>query len=122
MSQVRDFLADDLGDLAIVNGDFATVADAAAVPQGIACRVGLFRGEYWLDESEGVPWLDEILGRNRDPLVVRALITDAIATTPDVTEVVGAALELDGATRLASIRYTVTTAYSTTVSGEIAAP
>ena len=110
---IRDFLSDATGDLAVVNGDFALVADAAAVVQGIAIRVKMVLGEYWLDEEVGVDWIGSILGKGRDPLVVRSLIKDAIASTPDVTEVVDVGFTLDAATRSATVSYVVLTVYST---------
>lgn len=100
------------GEWEISNGDFTTVAGAAAVPQGIQIRVSMFQGECELDESIGVPWLDDILIKGDDPLLVRALLSEAIAETPDVTNVVGADLQQDNTTRDASIAYTVDTVYS----------
>lgn len=109
---VRDFLMDENGDLAVRNGDFATVSDAAAVNQGIKIRTRMFLGEYWLDESIGVPWFQEILIKNADPLVVRELIREAIASTPDVVAVIGAQLQ-QLPNRAAQIGYRVQTAFST---------
>ena len=86
---------------------------ATAVVQGIAIRVKMVLGEYWLDEEVGVDWIGSILGKGRDPLVVRSLIKDAIASTPDVTEVVDVGFTLDAATRSATVSYVVLTVYST---------
>ena len=126
---VRDFFLDANGRLAVVAGDFALVGGATdaehidAVKQGIRIRVLLFLGEYYLDESEGVDYLGQILIRNANPLVVRELLRQAIASTPDVTEVVGAELLVDAATREASISYEVLTAYSAAaVSGSVEVP
>lgn len=115
MAAIRDFLLDSVtGDLAVVNGDFAVVADVDAVPQGIQIRVKMFLGEYWLDESIGVDWLGQILIKNPNPVAVRELIRLAIADTPDVVEVTGAALVMNSSDRSATITYTVRTIYSTT--------
>ena len=42
---VRDFLLDDSGDLAVVNGDLGFARGQVAVKQGIAVRVKSFLGE-----------------------------------------------------------------------------
>lgn len=105
-------MSDGLGDWSIQAGDFATVADAAAVPQGIQIRLGLFLSECYLDEAAGVDWIDSILITNADPLVVRGLLTAAIAETPDVINVVGAQL-IRLPNRDSSISYIVDTTYST---------
>lgn len=112
MAQVRDFKSTDDGEWYTENGDFATIADAEAVPQGIRIRVGMFLGECYLDESVGIDWIDKINIKNPDPLLVKLLIGAEIAETPDVTNVVGADLLLDRATRDASISYQVDTIYS----------
>lgn len=116
---IRDFLLGDDGDLAVVNGNFALVggetdeANQAAVKQAIACRLRMFLGEYFLDESVGVDYFGQILVRNPDPQVIRELLRQTIAGTPDVVDVVGADLLLDSPTRSASISYTVQSVYST---------
>lgn len=121
---VRDFRATEDGEWYTDNGDFDSVADAAAVPQGIRIGVGMFLGEAYLDETIGVDYIDSILIKNPDPLVVRALIGEAIARVPDVTNVVGAQLvDAEDGTRSASIAYRVDTIYSEEpLSGQIEVP
>ncbi len=123
---IRDFLQDASGDLAVVNGDFARAggdtveANQAAVRQAIGIRVKFFLGEYFIDESIGVDWLGQILIKNPDHIVVVELIRQAIATTPDVVEVVAADLVDDGDRRW-HIDYTVRTVYSSNpITGSIA--
>lgn len=111
---VRDFKGTEDGEWAVENGDFAVVAGADAVPQGIRCRLGMFLGECYLDEGAGVDYLGSILVKNPDDLVVRALLEEAIANTPDVTSVLGAQLDIDPLTREAAISYTAGTIYSET--------
>jgi hypothetical protein len=108
---VRDFKSDSDGEWVIENGDFATVADAEAVPQGIRIRVGMFLGECYLDESIGVDYIDSVFIKNADPLLVRSLIERAISGTPDVTNVIGAQLVNEGG-RAYSIAYTADTIYA----------
>lgn len=126
---VRDFKGDAGGEWVIENGDFAAVSGADAVVQGIRVRLGLFRGECYLNRAAGVQYLDDdetgaigIIGKNRDPLVVKGELSEAIADTPDVTNVVGAQL-VQGDDREASIAYAVDSVYSTEpVSGTVSTP
>lgn len=123
---VRDFLLNSDGSRVVVNGDFvragatddgAAGSDAlnqAAVAQGARVRVQLFEGEYWLDESKGVPYFRDILIKNPNPLVVREAIRSAIASTPDVVQVTGAALQGPSSDRKASILYQAVSKYSAT--------
>jgi hypothetical protein len=122
---VRDFLMDNTFALAVVNGDLAVAGGASiaanlqAVKQGIQVRVRLFLGEYFLDETVGVDWIGQILVKNPDPIVIRELIRTAIASTPDVVQVIGSDLIIRP-DRSAAITYTARTRYSVDlVLGEI---
>lgn len=120
---VRDFKSTDDGEWYVENGDFVGVEDEEAVPQGIRIRVSMFLGECYLNEGIGIDYIDKILVKNPDPLLVRALISRAIANTPDVTNVIGAQLTEDAETRQASIEYLADTIYGTnSVSGQIGVP
>lgn len=122
MAQVRDFKSTETGGWAVESGDFVTVADAEAVPQGIRIRCGMFLSECFLDESIGVDYIDKVLVKNPDPLVIRAEFTRAISGTPDVTNVIGAQL-VDEGDRDASISYAVDTIYSQDpITGQIGTP
>lgn len=119
---VRDFLETVTGEWSIVNGDFATVGGEDAVGQGVRIRLGMFLGECYLDEDAGIDYVNSILVKGPDPLVVRGLLSTAIAATPDVTNVIGAELQLD-ASREASIGYLIDTVYSESpVSGQVGVP
>ena len=71
--------------------------------------------EIYLDESQGVDYVGQMLVKNADPLVARALVQAAIARVYGVTEVVGAALVGPDADRNASIFFAIRTIYSTQV-------
>ncbi len=50
-------------DLTITAGSFDTVSDLTAVAQRIRDRLYTFTLEWFLDQSFGVPYLDQILGQ-----------------------------------------------------------
>lgn len=106
---VRDFLQDDAGNLVIVNNDLALADGLRAIVQGIQGRVSLRKREYWLDESEGVDWTGEILGEPRNPLTVKGILSSAIASTPDVTQVKNTAYTVDPTTRRGTVDFTAAT-------------
>jgi len=108
---IRDFLQNEDGDLAVVNGDFATVGGPDAVPQGIRIRVRSQFGEMYLDGAQGVDWQGSILVKGANPVVVRELIREAIVDTPDVTAAVGTQVQIT-ADRQGSVSYTAATVYS----------
>lgn len=110
---IRDFALDDSGDMAVANGDRATVSGLDAVRQACKVKVQLFLGEIFLDQSLGVDYLNQVLVKNPDPLVVRELIRARLASVADVTEVVGAQL-VKLPERGASLSYQIRTVYSAT--------
>lgn len=119
---IRDFLVDANNDLAVVNGDFATVAGPAAVSQGISIRVQMFLTEVFLDESIGVDWLGQILVKNPNPVVIRELLREAIADSPDVTNVIGTQVQMLP-NREAAISYQVASTYSSSpILGQVVVP
>lgn len=127
---VRDFLGTDDGEIAVVNGDFGVVRGPDAVPQGIAVRLRLFRRECLIDESKGVPYLDDeetgeegILTRPVDPLVVREVLREQVADTPDVIDVTGSGLVTDSATREAFVDFEAATVYGDQpIAGQVSVP
>lgn len=114
---VRDFAMTASGGWAVVGNDFAAVAGAAAVPQGVRIRAQQWLGEVWLDESKGVDYEGRVLVKNPDPLEVRAEFAAAVDDTPDVTAVVAAALDGPNAARGASLAIQVATIYSADPAG-----
>lgn len=121
VAQIRDFGLDEDGDMAVANGDMTTVADEAAVPQGIQVRVSFFFGECWLDEVQGIPYIDRVnedgtttkgilSNKNVDPRVVRELVREAVADTPDVVDVASSDLALSPE-RQARVAYAAATVY-----------
>lgn len=69
------------------NGELAVVKDAAAVGQHVRQRMMTFEGEWFLDTTAGVPWLDQIMGKNYDPTLAEAVVKAEILDTDGVTEI-----------------------------------
>lgn len=115
---VRDIQLSSDGDRVVVAGDYALADGAQAVKQGIECRLRLFRGEYWLDEQLGVDWLGRILVRSPDALVVKAELSRAILSTPDVTRVSSTAYAEDRPARRATASFEAASTEGTVV-GEV---
>jgi hypothetical protein len=102
-----------------VTGDFTIgqpwyVNNTQAVAQSISTRLKLWLGEWFLDQSDGTPYLTEILGEryNKTP---DAAIKRRILGTPGVTQLLSYSSSFSGsATRILTVNATVQTLYSTT--------
>lgn len=69
------------------DGNLAVARKAEAVAQHVRQRLMTFRGEWFLDTSAGVPWLDQILGKQYDPALAEAVVKAEILDTDGVTEI-----------------------------------
>ncbi|MDQ8034973.1 hypothetical protein CEG14_15540 [Bordetella genomosp. 1] len=81
-----------------------------AVGQAVKTRLALWRGEWFLDVREGMPWREEVLGERRTP-THDAAIRQRILATPGVTEIAGYESRLDPESRRLSVRATLNTLY-----------
>lgn len=102
------FLAED-GNLSMAEG-------AEAVGQHVRQRLGFFQGEWFLDTTAGMPWLDDILGRRYNPALAEAVVKAEITATHGVTEITSFSVSFARRTRGLIIRdVEVLTTYDETV-------
>ncbi len=94
------------------NGELAVVRNAEAVGQHVRQRLKTFEGEWFLDTTAGVPWLDEILGRAYDPALAEAVIKGEVLDTDAVTEITSFSVRFDRQRRaLEAFGLTILTEY-----------
>ena len=72
-----DLFIDDDGSLVLVEGD-------DAIAQHLAVRFRFIFKEWFLDQRIGVPMFEEILIKNPDLSLARALYNELILTTPGI--------------------------------------
>lgn len=80
------------------------------VGQSVQTRLLLWRGEWFLDTSEGTPWLQNILGTRTKPVYDLA-IQERILATPGVKSIVSYTSQLQPGRKLL-VQCTVDTIYS----------
>src|SRR5690606_14000535 len=61
--------------------------DIEASAQAIAIRLKTLAGECFMDEKIGIPYLSQILGKKREPRLLRRLIAKEIQSIPNVKEI-----------------------------------
>jgi len=69
------------------SGNIAVAANPYAIAQNVACACRLFLGELWYDTTQGVPYLQQILGLRPPPEFVKAQLTKASLSVPEVVQV-----------------------------------
>lgn len=86
------------------DGNLAWVKNAEAVGQHARQRLQTYEGEWFLDTSAGVPWLEQILGKAYDPALAEAVVKAEILETNGVTGIEGFSVSFDRGTRRLNIR------------------
>lgn len=84
-----------------------------AVGQAVKTKLLLWREEWFLDTTEGTPYLTEILGKNQQGAYDLA-IRERILDTTGVKEILSYLSELDRATRALVVTATIDTIYGQT--------
>lgn len=99
-----DLRLDAAHDIVIAkNGDLELVDGAARVAQQIKVTLLAFLGEWFLDTSFGVPYLEQILVKNPRMGTVNALLRARIVDVPNVLRVRRLDLQFNRAARRLSV-------------------
>ena len=107
---MNDFLTDIVGDLTISNRDLTPVTGVDAIRQHIEIRLRTFLGEWFLDTTVGVPYIQEVFStKTPDTDLIRSIIRREVAKTPGVVSADTLDVSLDTATRNLSIELSATT-------------
>ncbi|BBR58919.1 hypothetical protein [Klebsiella sp. WP4-W18-ESBL-05] len=80
-----DIMQDDDGVI-LRNGDFVLDGGIDGVAQQAEIRVSTNKGEWWLDETQGLPWTPGILASKLPASIVSNMINAEARRTPAVTD------------------------------------
>lgn len=70
------------------SGDIAMARNPYSIAQDVASAARLFAGELWYDTAKGVPYFEQILGKQPPLQLVKARIAAAAKTVPEVVRAV----------------------------------
>lgn len=106
------------GDYALINGKFQFVSGAEHTKNRISQRFKFFRGEWWFDPRQGIPYRRDVFVKNPNLLVVKALFQQVLKTTPGVKALIKSNLTLDKATRKLTYSWEVIGTNDERITGE----
>lgn len=86
-------------DVSIENYKLVLLEGVELIEQRLRQRLKFFRGEWYLDTSQGVPYFQEILRKGISRARVESALKQAIVTTPGVLELVRFEMDYDPALR-----------------------
>lgn len=98
----------------------AIAAGADAVVQTITTRLRLFRGEWWLDTTAGMPWFEEVFEGGQDLRRIESALKTQILATPGVEAILSFDLDFTASTRELSVSFEVDTIYGPSGTIEVA--
>jgi hypothetical protein len=75
------------GDLRLTNGQITFVEGRDAIRQHLANRLRFFRGEWFRDQRQGLPYYERVLIKSPDTNALRTLFRRAIVETPGIAVV-----------------------------------
>lgn len=118
---MSDILQDANGDILIVNNTPAIVEGLQEISQRITQRLRTFYGEWFLDNTRGVKYLEEILRKNPNETLRDSLLKDEIKGTPGVLELEAYLFAEDKTTRTGTITFKART-ISGNIEAEVSVP
>lgn len=100
----------EVHDVAVINGDLALITNNLdAVEQAIRQQLLLFYGEWFMDLSAGIPYIQTVFEKNPNLAALEAIFVDAILAVPGVIELLSFSIEVQNSIRLALVKFEVRT-------------
>ena len=109
--QVLDLALDAKTHDLTLNGDVLFIDNAERVAQQIKIQLLTFLGEWFLDVTHGVPYLDYVLIKNPNFTLIRELFREQILNVDGVSNLVSIDIDFNSATRQMSLSYEAETEY-----------
>jgi hypothetical protein len=106
-------------DLIIKDGDLILIDNAERVSQQIKIKLRSFLGEWFLDTTYGVPYLEEILIKNPSLNNIRNILRTQILDVDDVAAVTSLELSLNSSARTLTVTFECQTTYGLVTSREV---
>lgn len=102
---------DDNGDMTIGHGDADYLKDSPeCVAQTVVTRLRLLRGEWFLDLTEGTPYVESVFGKHTKD-TYDFIIRQRVLETEGVTEIEEYESIYDGETRRLTVTIRINTVY-----------
>ena len=98
-------------DLIIADGDLIAIDNAERVAQQIKIQLLTWLGEWFLDITHGVPYLDYILVKNPNIELARSIFKEQIMKVDDVDDVTSLEIYYNATERTMAGEYEASTSY-----------
>ena len=99
----------DSWDLVFHNNDLLLIDNAERIGQQIKITLQFWFEEWFLDTTQGIPYLQYICIKNPNLQHIRQIFREAIQSVPDVDSVTELTLNVNAKERILSVTYTANT-------------
>lgn len=99
----------DSWDLVFHNNDLMLIDNAERIGQQIKITLQFWFKEWFLDTTQGIPYLEHICVKNPNLQHIRQIFRNAILSVPGVDSVTELTLNVDAKTRILEVTYTANT-------------
>ena len=96
-------------DIALQNNDFILIDNAERISQQIKISLQFWLGEWFLNSTLGVPYLERICVKSPNIQHIRQIFRNTIQNVNGVTAVNALNLSVDASKRVLTVSYTATT-------------
>jgi hypothetical protein len=100
-------------DLFLQDGDLVLIYGLDLVTQNLKIRLWVLFGEWFLDYTQGIRFLQDIMTKKPDESSVAAQIKSCILDTDNVTKLTSFSITTNPAVRTALVTFSVETIYGT---------
>lgn len=102
-------------DLILTVGDLTLVTESDQINQAISQALGMFYGEWFLDNRQGIPYIQQIFVKNPNLDIIQALLLNAIQNVPGVVQITSFAFTYNNANRNLGVTLSVQTTNGQTI-------
>ena len=108
------------GDLALdANGSPYMICGLPGVAQLIRIALGMFQGEWFLDLSTGMPWVQSILGSKYNNAQMLNIFRSTILAVTGVAGLASLTASFDGQTRMMTVNFEAVAVFGGTVADSL---
>jgi len=102
-----DLLLDSNNDLVIEGFDLQLTSNKISLGQLLKQRLKSFKGDWFLDINEGMPYYEDIIGQRNSVDAIRAIFTREIRQTEGVKDIVSLDMSVGARTRTLNVSFVV---------------
>lgn len=106
-------------DIVINDNDVLLIGNAERVAQQIKITLWEWYGEWFLDSTQGIPYLEYITVKNPNINHIKSILSAAMLAIDGVTSVDSMTMDFDKENRQLTVTYTATTSYGLVTDREV---